>query len=570
VRDPGEEPRRRGLILAGVALAVWWPWPGRPLAAAVESPIRFVHKEGVFVLENAETLRRHAPETMAGGLAVFDYDRDGDVDLFFANGAEMPSLRKTGARYWNRLYANDGRARFSDVTERAGLAGSGYDTGVAAGDYDNDGDPDLFLAGVHRNTLYRNEGDGTFTDVTAAAGLVGHDAEHGRLWAVAGAFLDFDNDGWLDLLIVNYLSWDPADEPVCNESGQPDYCHPTYYRGLPNRLLRNRGNGTFEDVSASSGIRAHVGKGMGACAADFDQDGLADLFLTNDKLPNFLFRNLGGGRFRETAFEATVALPEHGKDVSGMGLDCRDVDDDGRPDVTFAALPKETFPLFRNVGGGAFEEITYRSGLSRLTRDMAGYGIGIQDFDNDGSKDIFVACGHVQSEAMKHRLPIDQHNAVFRNLGSARMVDLSEAAGLASAPARRHRGLGFGDLNGDGRVDVVVSALGAPAEIWLNESTPSHHWLSLRLVGTKSNRDAVGARIRVVTKGRAQHDHVSPSVGYASTSLTPLHFGLGTATAAELVEIHWPSGLRQQLKQVAGDRVVGVTEATAADGGTSR
>jgi enediyne biosynthesis protein E4 len=552
-------------IVAGAVLGAWCLMPARAAVEPADSPIRFVHTESAFVLENGETPRRHAPETMAGGLAVFDYDGDGDLDLFFANGAEMPSLRKTSPRYWNRLYANDGRARFTDVTLKAGLAGSGYDTGVAVGDYDNDGDPDLFLAGVHRNTLYRNERDGSFADVTATAGLAGLDAEPGRLWAVAGAFLDFDNDGFLDLLVVNYLSWDPADEPVCKESGQPDYCHPTYYRGLPNRLLRNRGNGSFEDVSVASGIRAHVGKGMGACAADFDQDGLPDLFLTNDKLPNFLFRNRGAGRFEETAFEATVALPEHGKDVSGMGLDCRDIDDDGRPDVTFAALEKETFPLFRNVGGGAFEEITFKSGLARLTRDMAGFGIGIHDFDNDGRKDVFVARGHVQSEAMKDRLRIDQPNTVFRNLGGARMADLSEAAGLASGPARRHRGLGFGDLNGDGRTDVVVSALGAPAEIWLNQSAPRHHWLSLRLTGTKSNRDAVGARVKLVARGRVQHDHVSPSVGYASTSLTPVHFGLGDAGAAELVEILWPSGLRQELKQVAADRVVPVTEAAASD-----
>jgi len=553
-------------IVAGAVLGVWCWMPGRAAVEAADSPIRFAHTESAFVLENAETPRRHAPETMAGGLAVFDYDEDGDLDLFFANGAEMPSLRKTSPRYWNRLYANDGRARFTDVTLKAGLAGSGYDTGVAVGDYDNDGDPDLFLAGVHRNTLYRNEADGTFSDVTAAAGLAGPDAEAGRLWAVAGVFLDFDNDGFLDLLVVNYLSWDPADEPVCKESGKPDYCHPTYYRGLPNRLMRNRGDGTFEDVSAASGIRAHVGKGMGACAADFDQDGLPDLFLTNDKLPNFLFRNLGAGRFKETAFEATVALPEHGKDVSGMGLDCRDVDDDGLPDVMFVALEKETFPLFRNRGDGSFEEITYRSGLSGLTREMSGYGVGIFDFDNDGWKDVFVSRGHVQSEAMKDRLLIDQHNSVFHNLGSARMADLSEAAGLAAGPARRHRGLGFGDLNGDGRTDVVVSALGAPAEIWLNQSTPRHHWLSLRLTGTKSSRDAVGARVKLVTRGRVQYNHVSPSVGYASTSLTPLHFGLGAAAVAELVEIHWPSGLRQELKNVAADRVVPVTEAAASDG----
>jgi hypothetical protein len=496
---------------------------------------------------------------MAGGLAVFDHDGDGDLDLFFANGAELPALRKTSPKYWNRLYRNDGRGGFSDVTERAGVAGTGFDVGAAVGDYDGDGHADLFVAGVHRNTLYRNRGDGTFTDVTDAAGLGAPDPEHGPLWSITGTWFDFDLDGDLDLFVVNYLSWGPGKDPVCDESGRPDYCHPRFYRGQPNRLFRNDGDGTFTDVSTASGIREHVGKGMGACAADFDGDGLPDLFVTNDKLPNFLFRNLGGGRFREVAFEAAVALPEHGRDVSGMGLDCRDVDNDGLPDVFFVALDQETFPLFRNKGDGSFEEITYRSGLTRLTREMAGYGAGIHDFDNDGWKDIFVTRGHVQSPAASDRVVVDQHNTVFRNLGEARLAALTEEAGLSAAPARRHRGAGFGDLDGNGRLDVVATALGAPAEIWLNRSAPDRHWLSLRLVGRRSNRDAVGARVKVVSAGGVQYDHVSTSSGYASSSAGPLHFGLG-ADAVARVEIRWPSGLVQELKDVPADRTVRVEE----------
>ncbi|MCP5110687.1 MAG: VCBS repeat-containing protein, partial [bacterium] len=464
---------------------------------SAEAPIRFSYQPIPFTLDPSETSRRRAPETMAGGVAVFDYDSDGDLDIYFTNGADIATLKKSDARYHNRLFANDGKANFSDVTSTSGLAGHGYDTGVAIGDYDNDGDPDLFLAGVHRSNLYRNNGDGAFTDVTVAAGLGQPDPEFGPLWAVGAVWGDYNKDGLLDLFVVNYLSWDPEKEPVCEYQGAAEYCHPRLYGELPNSLYINNGDGTFRDVSATSGIREFPGKGMGGCLADFNLDGRDDVFVANDKLFNFLFRNTGSLEFEEIAFESGVALPEHGNFISGMGVDCRDIDNDGLIDVAFVALDNETFPVFRNTGDNTFTEATSAMGLSTLSRKMAGYSPSIFDFDNDGWKDLFVTRGHVQSPGMSGRVVIDQHNTVFRNLANGKMAALTEEAGLDAAPPKRHRGSALGDFNGDGLIDVVVSALTKPAEIWINQSPGAHHWLMVDLTGSKSNRDAIGARIKV-------------------------------------------------------------------------
>jgi hypothetical protein len=516
------------------------------LAPSVWPEIRFSYRPIACTLETSETEgpARYTPATMAGGVAVFDYDGDGDLDIFFTNGAEIPGLKKTAPKYWNRLFENDGSARFTDVTKKAGLAGTGYDTGVAAGDYDADGDMDLFLAGVHRNSLYRNNGDRTFTDVTSPAGLARPDEKYGPLWAVAGAWLDYNRDGRLDLFVVNYLSWDVSKEKPC-----PGYCHPQVYDGLPNSLYRNNGDGTFADASETSGIRAHVGKGMGAAVADFDRNGFPDIFVTNDKLPNFLFRNLGNGPFEEIALRAGVALADHALEVSGMGCDFRDFDNDGLPDIIFVALDRETFPLFRNTGKGAFIDITNRTGLAHLSSRMAGYGPAMVDFDNDGWKDIFVSRGHVQSLDMADKWQIEQHNTVFRNLGNGKLAALTDEAGLASQPPRRHRGAAFGDLNGDGRIDAVVTALRAPAEIWINESPGKNHWLMLDL-------NAPGAEVRIVTPKGAQYNHVSPAVGYASSSAGPVHFGVGGAARVESIEIRWPSGEVQKLGPLEADQVL--------------
>lgn len=506
-----------------------------------------------FVLQNSPTDRKHLIETMPGGIAAFDYDGDGLTDIYFTNGAAVPSLEKNSPKYRNRLYRNLGGFRFKDVTDQAGVAGSGYSMAAAAGDYDNDGHVDLFVAGVGRNILYRNRGDGTFEDVTAKAGI------KSDAWSIGAVWLDYDNDGLLDLFVVNYVQWSPDFDRFCGDAAGRVrvYCHPRFFNGLPNRLYHNQGDGTFKDVSGESGIASHVGKGMAAAIADYDHDGFMDIFVTNDKMPNFLFHNLGKGRFEEVAFEAGVALLDSGAEISSMGTDFRDYNNDGLPDIVSTALSGETFSIFQNRGRGQFADAGYASRMGITSRVYSGWGVGVFDFNNDGWKDIFTANAHVNDrveafEATQYR----QHNSVFLNRGNGTFEDVSSSAGPEFLVPRAHRGCAFADFNNDGRVDVVVSSLGDTPELWENISPEDNTWLILKLTGTKSNRDGIGAEIRVGN----QYNHMTSAVGYASSSHFGVHFGTGAMKQVDRIDIKWPSGIRQQLANVRTNQILKVRE----------
>ncbi len=542
-----------------------------PLALAVAVPaasaagvVRFqdvAAAAGVdFVLENHPTPQKRMIETMAGGVAVFDYDGDGRADIYFTNGAAIPSLEKESPKYWNRLYRNDGGMRFTDVTAAAGVAGVGYDMGAAAADYDNDGDVDLLVAGVFRLTLFRNRGDGTFEDATAASGLEGGD------WSVAAGWFDYDSDGRLDLFVVNYASWNLDFDTYCGDRsrGLRAYCDPLQLTPVPNRLYRNAGGGRFEDVSRATGIGGHAGRGMSVAFADADGDGWIDALVTNDNLPNFLFLSQSGNGFEEGAMFAGTALLQHGDPVVSMGIDFRDYDNDGLPDAAITALIAETFPLFRNAGDGFFEDVTGAAGIAALSNRHSGWGNGLYDFDNDGWKDLFTANSHVNDiiHEFEDTTPYREPNTVFANRGDGAFDDVSAGAGAGFATAAKvHRGCAFGDFNSDGRVDIVVSSLGGAAELWENVSPTGNAWLNLRLVGSDSNRDGIGAVVRV----GGQTNLMTSAVGYASSSHDGVHFGLGKPALHDVpAQVRWPSGRVQDLGSVPINRVVVVREPAAA------
>ena len=504
-----------------------------------------------FVMDNCPTPEKHMIETMTGGLAAFDYDNDGKTDIYFTNGATSPGLVKDSPKYYNRLFHNEGGMKFRDVTDEAGLAASGYSMGAAAGDFDNDGNVDLFIAGVHHNLLYRNLGNGKFEDITAQSGIKSNE------WSVAGGWFDYDNDGLLDLLVVNYGAWSPTFNKFCGDPARNlrVYCHPKWFDPRPNQLYHNLGGGKFEDVSEKSGISKHLGRAMGVVFADYDGDGRIDAFVTNDKLPNFLFHNLGGGKFEEVGLMAGVALLDHGRAISSMGADFRDYDNDGRPDLVMAALNGETFPIFHNDGHAMFHDATLSTNLGPLSLKHGGWGVGFVDFDNDGWKDLFTTDAHVNDMVERFEpFKFKQANTVFLNLADGKFAEVSDP-GLASSVAV-HRGVAFADFDGDGRIDAVVTCIGGPAELWKNTSPGAGHWITLKLRGTKSNRDGIGAVVRIGN----QVNQMMTSGGYSSSTHAGVPFGLGAMTTVPKIEIQWPSGQKQTLTNVKADQVLAVTE----------
>jgi enediyne biosynthesis protein E4 len=532
-------------------------------AAAPTVTIRFADRARQagtdFVLQNGAEGKRYQIETMLGGLAVLDFDGDGNLDIYFVNGAPIPSLAKNGAGFHNRLLRNNGDGTFTDATAKAGVAGDGYGMGVGVGDYDNDGDADIYVAGVNRNHLYRNEGSGVFTDVTEASGATGVHPRLGKKFAIGAGWFDFDNDGDLDLFVLQYVDWSAATEKPCYSYQVRAYCHPDNYAPLPNLLYRNNGDGTFTDVTDESGIGKALGKGMGVAFADYDGDGRMDIFVSNDSSRNFLFRNRGGGVFSEVGVLAGVAYNEQGKTIAGMGTDFRDIDGDGRPDIVQTGMIGDTFPFFRNVGG-QFQDLTAKSGLAALSYRLTAWGLGAVDFDNDGHKDLFTANASILDNAREvENLPDALPPSIFRNLGT-RFVDVSKSAGASFLAARVHRGAAFGDFNNDGKIDIVVNALNQPAKLLMNTTSSAGEWLQFDLQGVSSNRDGIGAAIAVTAGGRTLYNHATTSVGYNSSSDRRVHFGLGRAKTASRVEIRWPSGRTQILENVAAGQILKVKE----------
>lgn len=501
---------------------------------------------------------------MVAGVALLDYDCDGYLDVFLVNGADIPSLEKTSPQYWNRLFHNNGDGTFTDVTEKAGVAGAGYGMGVAVADYDNDGRPDIFVANVTGNQLLHNNGDGTFTDVTEKAGV--HGALHNgrKMWSVGAGWFDYNNDGLLDLFVVNYCVWEVNKDPYCAlKEGLRAYCHPDKYPPLHNTLYRNNGDGTFTDVSEETGIAAAWGKGMSVSFADYDGDGFLDAFVANDTTPSFLFHNLGGKKFEEVGVVAGVAYSSDGNALSGMGSDFCDVNNDGRPDIWFTAVEHEDFPLYLNQGNGNFVDATFSSGLGQLSNRMTGWGNGVFDFDNDGWKDLFVARANVMDN-IHEAIPSETYeepNSVFRNMGNGKFELANATAGPDFQIPGAHRGVAFGDIDNDGRIDAVVTSLNGQVKLFHNITQSGHHWILIRLVGTRSNRMGLGARLKLTAEdGSMQWHSATTAVGYACSSDSRVHFGLGTNKLIRELEVLWPSGTRQILHSIAADQVLTVEE----------
>ena len=529
-------------------------------AETVAPEVRFTditrHAGIDFTQENSPTTNKYLLETMGGGVAVLDYDNDGRLDIFFTNGAliddPMPDGKlpdKSQKKFSNRLYHQNADGTFTDVTERAGLSGMPqgyYSMGVAVGDYDNDGFEDIYVTGFGGNILYHNNGDGTFTDVTSKAGVAGAG------WSASAGFFDYDNDGRLDLFVTRYLDWTFKTNRYCGEKrpGYRAYCHPDNYNPVSNILYHNNGDGTFTDVSEKAGIASPKGKGLGVAFADYDGDGFTDIFVANDSMQCFLYHNNGNGTFSEVGLTAGVGYNEEGKSFAGMGVDFSDYDNDGLPDIVITDLSNERYVLFRNNGDGTFSDVTNSSGMGSATLSFSGWSTRLFDYDNDGWKDLFVAQAHVMDtiEKTSPNLRYREPPLLLRNQ-SGHFVRV--IAGEVFEQEWAGRGAAFGDIDNDGDIDIVVSNVGEKVYILRNEGGNRRNWLGIETVGTKSNRDGIGARVKVVSaSGLSQYFTVNTAVGYLSASDKRIIVGLGDDPAAKLVEIRWPSGIVQKFENV--------------------
>jgi len=539
----------------------------KPVSAGAVSFPNFedvTRRAGVhFRTEASPTSQKYLLETMGGGVAVFDYDGDGLLDLFFVNGAKLSDPMSKGAepdksdpRYWNRLYHNNGDGTYTDVTEKAGLRGCCYGMGVAVGDYDNDGHEDIYVTGWGSNTLYHNNGDGTFTDVTRKAGV----AAAG--WSTSAAFVDYNRDGYLDIFVTRYLVWDFSMNIWCG-NGSKDmraFCHPNLFRPATSILYRNNHDGTFTDVSEQAGISGHPGNGLGVAFNDYDHDGWPDIVVANDAQPQQLFRNLGNGKFEEVGVTRGLAWDDDGRTFSGMGVDFRDYDNDGWPDVFITDLATQSWALFRNVKG-QFEYVSLMTGIEKISRQHSGWGTSFADFDNDGWKDLLVIQSHVMDniEITQPGLHYLEPPVMLRNM-KGRFEDVSATAGEAFAVPVAGRGAAIGDLDNDGFEDIVFTRLDGEARI-LHNAGNANHWILINTIGSVSNRDGIGAQIHIISEsGLEQWDIVSSAGSYLSARDKRVHFGLGSDRMIKSLDINWPSGIVQHLTNVSADHILTVKE----------
>jgi hypothetical protein len=511
---------------------------------------------------SSHTAKHYLPETMGAGVALFDFDNDGRLDIFLVNGAPIADPtpkgtfpQKTSPKYWNRLFHQKQDGTFEDVTVKAGLQGSGYGMGVAVGDYDNDGFEDLYVTAYGGNKLYHNNGDGTFTDVTGQAGVAGSG------WSTSAAWVDLDNDGLLDLVVLRYVQWD-FDDIWCGEhkEGFRTYCHPDLFQPEAPLVYHNDGNGRFTEASHQTGL-SKPGKGLGIAIADYDRDGHVDMFVANDSMVEFLYHNKGDGTFEETGLVSQVAVDGDGRTYAGMGVGFADYNNDGWPDLVITDLANQRYALYRNNGDSTFTYASFSAGIARATLLHSGWGVAFLDYDNDGWKDLLVAQGHdldtveLNYPNLHYREPM----LLLRNT-TKDFVDVSADSGGIFHQPWLGRGMATGDIDNDGRVDALVTTNEGPVYVLHNETPTQNHWLTLKLVGHKSNRDAIGAEVRLVTANSPQFATVSTAGSYLSSSDKRIHFGLGAESVTQSIEIRWPSGIRQTLKNVHCDQVLQVDE----------
>jgi enediyne biosynthesis protein E4 len=534
-----------------------------PSPADLSLPVRYTDVRAAagikFQQDSTQSEEKYYLETMGTGVAWIDFDQDGLMDLYFVQSAAT-DVYKPAHPLRSALYHNNGDGTFTDVTERAGVGGEGhYGQGVAVGDFDNDGYPDLYVTGYGRAILYHNNGNGTFTDVTAKAGL----ADEGG-WSTSAGWFDYDRDGWLDLVVTNYIEWSPKNNLYCGERrpGYRSYCHPGNYKGQRIRLFHNNHDGTFTDVSDASGVGKPEAKGMGVVLADLNNDGWPDIAIANDSWPNFLFLNKHDGTFEDVSLVSGFAASEDGRYEAGMGIDAADVDGDGWQDLYVTHLDFELNRLYRNSQDGTFTDETFRSGLGNQAVLLSGVAMKFLDYDNDGWEDILQANGSMLDNVTLYHNEVSYKEPLlmFRNLGKGHFEKVSAALGPDFNRPIVGRGLATADYDNDGGIDIVTNNRGDYPSLLHNEGGNANHWLTVQLIGTKSNRDGTGASLKLVAAG---FTHVAQAKGggsYMSASDPRVHFGLGQRTAIDSLDITWPSGQVDHLKNVPIDRIIAVKE----------